>query len=195
MLAAWIRPGATLFIDYGQRPAAAERRAARVVAEELSLPFNELSIDLSAIGSGLLIEDGAPSAATSASPSPEWWPLRNQLLCTIAAAWALKASLSTVLVASVAGDGRRHVDGTAEFYEALDAVTSMQEGSVRIVAPAIDLEPDDLVLRSGVTESVLAWTHSCHRSNVPCADCPGCSKRDQVLTRLGMLGFGRTAMS
>jgi 7-cyano-7-deazaguanine synthase len=191
-LAAWIRPSATLFIDYGQRPAAAERRAAQAVAKELSLPFNELSIDLSVIGSGLLVEDDTSPAASQASPSPEWWPLRNQLLCTIAAAWALKSGLDTVLVASVAGDGKRHVDGTAEFYKALDTVTSMQEGAVRVLAPAVDLEPNELVNRAGVTESVLGWTHSCHRSNVPCAACPGCWKREQVLSRLGMLGFGST---
>lgn len=209
-LAAWVRPSTTLFIDYGQRPAEAERRAARAVAGELSLPFNELSIDLSVIGSGLLLEDDlnqaskstlAPSVAADVSPSPEWWPLRNQLLCTIAAAWALgapavnNARLSTVMVASVASDGTRHIDGTAKFYQALNAVTSMQEGSVRVLAPAVDLQPEELVNRAGVTESVLGWTHSCHRSNVPCAACPGCWKREQVLTRVGMLGFGPVGAS
>lgn len=209
-LATWARPSTTLFIDYGQRPAEAERRAARAVAEELLLPFNELKIDLSAIGSGLLLAENSaendPSAlttdaetsiATRISPSPEWWPLRNQLLCTIAAAWALRAPatskpcINTVMVASVASDRLRHIDGTPDFYQALDAVTSMQEGSMRILAPAINLEPDDLVKRSGVTESVLGWTHSCHRSNMPCAACPGCWKREQLLSRLGMLSYIR----
>lgn len=211
-LAAWVRPSATLFIDYGQRPAEAERRAARAVARELSLPFNELRLDLSAIGSGLLLEEdpadnrphvqsastsaAAPSPAAAISPSPEWWPLRNQLLCTIAAAWALGtpavngSRIDTVLVASVASDGLRHVDGTAEFYRALDAVTAMQEGAVRVLAPAVDLQPEELGTRSGATESVLGWTHSCHRSNVPCAACPGCWKREQVLARMRMLGYG-----
>lgn len=216
-LAAWVRPSATLFIDYGQRPAQAERRASRAIATALDLPFFEFEVDLSPVGSGLLHSESMNNASEPGSggeggtqsgydtdvltpsrlpsPSPEWWPLRNQLLGTLAAAWTLSGSapksppLRLVLLASVLSDGRRHVDGTASFYEALNAVTVMQEGAVRVAAPAIGMETDELVRRSGITEAVLGWSHSCHRSDSPCAACPGCWKREQVLARLGMLGY------
>jgi 7-cyano-7-deazaguanine synthase len=197
-LAAWVRPAAALFIDYGQRPAPSEGRAAAAVAAALSIPFDRLRVDLSSIGSGLLIEEhqGADdSTARDVSPSPEWWPLRNQLLCSIAAAWALSSRvpagrrIQTVLTATVAGDGSRHIDGTRAFYDALDRVTSMQEGNIRVRAPVSDLDAGDLVRRSGVTEEVLGWTHSCHRSATPCAACPGCWKREQVLDQVGLLGY------
>jgi 7-cyano-7-deazaguanine synthase len=207
-LAYWVRPAAALYIDYGQRPADSEQRAATAVAGALGIPIDFLRIDLSPLGAGLLLTEevgGSPTETSGAndlsrtaagvvSPSPEWWPLRNQLLCSLAAAWALsarvpsRASIRKVLTATVAGDGSRHVDGTSAFYEAMDAVTSMQEGNIRVLAPAAGLGAAELVRDSGVTEDVLGWTHSCHRSSIPCAACPGCWKRFDVLAEAGMLG-------
>jgi 7-cyano-7-deazaguanine synthase len=204
-LAHWVRPVAALYIDYGQRPADSEERAATAVANALEIPIDILRIDLSTLGAGLLLreeaDDGsageqASSAAETVSPSPEWWPLRNQLMCSLAAAWVLSARapsntpIGKVLTATVAGDGARHVDGTTAFYEAMDAVTAMQEGNIRVLAPAAGLSAAELVRASGVTESVLGWTHSCHRGVVPCAACPGCWKRSDVLVEVGMLGHG-----
>lgn len=202
-LAHWVRPEAALYIDYGQRPADSEERAATAVANALGIPIDIFHVDLSTLGAGLLLreeaDDGSAreqggSAADAVSPSPEWWPLRNQLLCSLAAAWALSARapsntpIRKVLTATVAGDGSRHVDGTKAFYEAMDAVTSMQEGNIRVLAPAAGLSAAELVRASGVTESVLGWTHSCHRGLVPCTACPGCWKRFDVLGEVGMLG-------
>lgn len=207
-LAHWVRPASALYIDYGQRPADSEERAATAVASALDIALDILRIDLSALGTGLLLREDAGSsggtgntegrevrsAADAVSPSPEWWPLRNQLLCSLAAAWALSPRapegipIRKVLTATVAGDGSRHVDGTSAFYKAMDAVTAMQEGHIRVLAPAAHLSAAELVRASGVTEDVLGWTHSCHRGVVPCAACPGCWKRSDVLIEAGMLG-------
>lgn len=218
-LAHWVRPAAALFIDYGQRPADSEERAATAVANALGIPIDILRIDLSTLGSGLLLaevpdeptaeataervtssegNERPRSTAEAVSPSPEWWPLRNQLLCSLAAAWALSPRAPTgtpirkVLTATVAGDGSRHVDGTTGFYDALDVVTAMQEGNIRVLAPVAGLSAAELVRASGVTEDVLGWTHSCHRGVVPCAACPGCWKRSDVLVEAGMLGHAST---
>lgn len=206
-LAHWVRPAAALYMNYGQRPADSEERAAAAVANALGIPIDILRIDLSALGAGLLLREEAAvgsareqaastpaSRADAVSPSPEWWPMRNQLMCSLAAAWALSprapsnTSIRKVLTATVAGDGSRHVDGTTAFYEAMDAVTAMQEGNIRVLAPAAGLSAAELVRASGVTENVLGWTHSCHRGVVPCAACPGCWKRSDVLVEVGMLG-------
>lgn len=210
-LAHWVLPAAALYIDYGQRPADSEERAATAVADTLGIPIDVLRIDLSTLGAGLLLREEAAdgsagdamgeqaastpvSTADAVSPSPEWWPLRNQLMCSLAAAWALSprapsnTPIRNVLTATVAGDGARHVDGTTAFYEAMDAVTAMQEGNIRVRAPVASLSAADLVRASGVTEDVLGWTHSCHRGVVPCAACPGCWKRSDVLVEAGMLG-------
>lgn len=181
-LAAWRRPNQTLVIDYGQISAPGEITAARRVASELSLPIAVLEANCSAVGSGLL----AGAAPDPAAPVDEWWPFRNQLLVTLAAAWSLPRGLCTVVVGSVAGDSR-HADGTASFYTQLDALTGAQEGAIRVLVPAIELTSAELVERSEIHDSVLAWTHSCHRGPVACGDCPGCNKRRDVLHDLGRL--------
>ena len=182
-LAAIRRPKLTLFIDYGQRPALGEGRAAAAVAGSLKLDHLAIEINMAPIGGGLLADETPLSNA----PSPEWWPYRNQLLCTIGAAVALRQNLPAVVIGSVRGDGDRHIDGTPEFYRRLDSVTSLQEGEVGVIAPALERSTEELVRESGLGMETLGWTLSCHRSATPCHACPGCNKREGVLVALGLV--------
>jgi 7-cyano-7-deazaguanine synthase len=182
-LAAWIKPDVALTIDYGQLPAEAEIRSSRNVCRELGVSSHEvLTIDCSPIGSGLL----AGTESESISPCPEWWPFRNQLLVTFAAAWGVEHGATEIYTGSLASDSR-HIDGTREFYERLDGLVSLQEGDMRVLTPAIEMSGATLIEQSGVTDAVLAWTHSCHRSNYACAACPGCAKRREILLATGKL--------
>lgn len=182
-LAAIERPALCLTVDYGQRPAQAELRAAHKICEQLGLQHEALRIDLGGLGGGLLKSDepwpGAPSA--------EWWPFRNQLLVTAAATLALARGMTRVVVGSVAEDGSRHADGTPDFYRRLDELLRMQEGAVTVATPGIAETTAALLRRSGLGEDVLGWTVSCHRAVNPCGACPGCWKRGQVLAEVGLL--------
>jgi 7-cyano-7-deazaguanine synthase len=185
-LATSLRPAQTLFVNYGQRPAEAEAAAAAAIASELGLAHAQIDVDLSSLGGGLLANDEPLLAA----PSPEWWPFRNQLLVSFAAAWAVRngsPGATEVITGTVAADGARHLDGTAIFYSALDTLLRAQEGDISAAAPAIRSTTVELVRSSGIEDAVLAWTHSCHRANIPCMDCPGCFKREQVLAELDRL--------
>lgn len=176
-LAAWIRPALTLFVDYGQKPRDAEARAARAVAAHLNLPFTAISLPLTDLGGGLMHDDTPLPGA----PSPEWWPFRNQFLATAGAAVAVQHQLEMVALASVRGDGDRHVDGSESFYERLNAVMMIQEGGVQLAAPAIHLSTLELLHTVNAERALIGWTVSCHRANQPCGDCPGCWKRELVL--------------
>lgn len=135
-VAAWLRPEACLYLDYGQRPARAEAVASARVAQSLQIPWHRLTADCSEAGSGLM----AAGPRLAVAPTPEWWPFRNQLLLTLGAAWAVRERVDEILVGAVAGDGARHRDGTAWFYEQVDVLVSGQEGGVRVRAPALDLD-------------------------------------------------------
>jgi 7-cyano-7-deazaguanine synthase len=182
-LAAWRRPQLTLTIDYGQTPAAGEIRAAAAIARVLGLAHNVLRVDCSQVGSGLLASAGPVAHA----PTAEWWPYRNQLLVTLAAGWAAPRDVRSITIGSVIDDGKRHTDGTAGFYEHLDALVAMQEGGVRVEAPAAEMTSEELITASGITDAILGWTHSCHTSNLSCGTCPGCVKHGEVLERLGRM--------
>lgn len=77
-LAALLRPRILLYVDYGQRPAEAERTAATNIAGALGLPLTTAALGIREFGSGLL--HGETSAGLPTAPSPEWWPYRNQFL-------------------------------------------------------------------------------------------------------------------
>lgn len=171
------RPDAAVFVNYGQRPAQSEAESARMVARHLGFPLHETTIDFSPLGTGLLV--GA--AKEPGAPTPEWFPYRNQLLVTVAAAVALRHGHSTVLLGLVAGDGDRHADGTSTFVAQIDRLVAAQEGGVRVEAPFLDTPTATIVEQSGLPEHVIRRTHSCHVGNLACGQCPGCHRRALVL--------------
>ncbi|WP_112313008.1 7-cyano-7-deazaguanine synthase [Pseudogemmobacter bohemicus] len=81
-VAFWQRPEVAITIDYGQKAAEAELLAAAEVAKELNMRHEIVRIDCRPIGSG----DMAGNDALAIAPVPEWWPFRNQILITFAAA-------------------------------------------------------------------------------------------------------------
>lgn len=181
-IAAWKRPDHCLGIDYGQKAAIAERRAATAISTHLGLSFTHIQVDASVVGGGLMARRPAMTGRT-----PEWWPYRNQLLITLAAAWTIAHGHHEVLAGTVAGDGDRHADGRQQFYDAMNTLLQMQEGGLTVSAPAIGLTTADLIVASAVDDATLGWTHSCHTGDIPCGACPGCTKRAEVLARAGRL--------
>jgi 7-cyano-7-deazaguanine synthase len=179
-LAFWKRPVLAITIDYGQASARGEIRAATQIATELGIGHEIILLDCSALGSG----DLAGKPAIAGSPGPEWWPYRNQFLVSVAAMKAIPLGITSVLVGSVKSDSF-HVDGRAEFYEQLDRLVAMQEGSLRIEAPGLEFTAAELIRHSRIPDSLIGWTHSCHKAEFACGSCRGCWKRQNVLDELG----------
>lgn len=178
-----LRPELAITVDYGQRSAQGEIRAASAVCESLAIEHVVLTADCSSIGTGPLSHN--PQIAVA--PVPEWWPFRNQLLVTLAAAYCVRRSVTDLLVGSVAPDGL-HADGRAEFYDLLSRVVSFQEGNIVVRAPAIDLTTVQLIREAAIPWELLALAHSCHVSDFACGSCGGCAKyidvRNEVCDKL-----------
>jgi 7-cyano-7-deazaguanine synthase len=179
-LAAWQRPAVAFTIDYGQLPAIGEIRAATQIAHALGLQHEVLRVDCHQLGSGQL----AGQLASNIAPVPEWWPYRNQLLLTLAAMRAIALGVDELLCGAVASDGA-HADGRPEFFAAIDALTALQEGNLRVRVPAIYMTAAELVRISGIDMSILAWAHSCHTAAFACGVCRGCTKHQEVMVELG----------
>ena len=178
-LAYWSRPEIAITLDYGQKAAVAEIAAATRVAKCLGMEHYILHIDCSSLGSGDLVGskpiDDAPVR-----------PYRNQMLVTLALMKAIQLDVCELMVGSVKTDAQ-HTDGTREFYERLSAVVEMQEGGIKVTAPAIEMTTVGLVKKAGVPENILMYAHSCHTGNVPCGHCHGCNKYMYVKEQLGIL--------
>ena len=181
-LAYWRRPDIALTIDYGQRPAKAELAVAAQVSAYLGVKHEVVRVDCAALGTGLL----ADAPALPGSPSPEWWPFRNQMLITLALMRLAGSQVDMLMLGTVASDSL-HADGTPKFYETINALVAAQEYRPRITAPAINLTTVELVERSQTPAELLLWSHSCQVDNIACGQCRGCLKRLAVLQDLGLL--------
>jgi 7-cyano-7-deazaguanine synthase len=179
-LAYWKRPHLALTINYGQKPALGEIRAATKICEELKIAHEIISVDCSSLGVGDLA--GKPSPQFS--PSSEWWPFRNQMLITFGAMRAISTNIQCIIFGTVKSDGF-HADGKKEFFEKLNLLLKMQEGAMEVLSPGIDMSTAELIKISGITPDLLAWSHSCHTSEFACGNCRGCFKHESVMLELG----------
>ena len=183
-LAYWQKPSSAFTVDYGQLAAEAEIQAASQVCHELSIRHEIIRVDCSMTGGGVLTAQ--PSAEVA--PTKEWWPFRNQLLITLASARMIALGMQNyeLVVGSVANDVT-YADGTPRFYANIDALVSSQEGGIHVRATAIEMTSVELVRASRIPMPLLAWSHSCHRTNMACGDCQGCWKHLDVFRGLGIL--------
>ncbi len=99
-LAVWCHPDIAITIDYGQRPAAGEKRAASAVAAALGIEHHIITSDLSALGSG----DLAGTPALAVAGISEWWPYRNQMLVTLAAMKSVSLGVSELMIGALKTD-------------------------------------------------------------------------------------------
>ncbi len=181
-LLVWKKPSLAITVDYGQIPARAEIEAARSACRQTGVPHAEIHANCSQVGSGCMAPDNATPSVDSVTP--EWWPFRNQLLVTLGASYAISHGVQMLLIGTVASD-RVHLDGTPAFVETMNDLLHLQEGSLKLKAPAMEMRTAELVLVSGASRSLLAWSHSCHCSNDACGKCRGCTKNSEVLRELG----------
>ena len=172
---AWnLRPGLLFFVDYGQAAAEGELRAARAIAREIGLELETVASDLSSLGSGIMA--GGPARP---GVPPEHWPLRNQLLVTLAAMRCASLGAERLILGTVAGD-EEHDDGTPEFRGSLGSLLALQGGPA-LHAPGAGVAAEALVERYAVPDRVLHWTFSCHTGPWACGACRGCQKHDRVM--------------
>jgi 7-cyano-7-deazaguanine synthase len=178
---AWgLRPDLAITIDYGQLPAAGEIRAATAVCQTLGLQHRVIRVDCRSLGSG----DMAGTNSLKVAPVSEWWPFRNQLILTLAAAAAIHEGMTCLAIGAVVTDAS-HADGRAEFFDAMNRLLQLQEGGLVLETPAAEDTTVSLCRSLCVPFEVLAWSHSCHVSGYACGLCRGCRKHRASMRELG----------
>lgn len=174
-LAHWLRPDVCVTIDYGQIAAKGEMAASVALCTAMELEHRHITVDLSSLGSGSMADRRpAPGAAAM-----EFWPYRNQMLVTLAAMMLMPEGVTEIMVGAVSTD--RHADGKAPFFRAMDRVLALQEGSVRVTAPACHLSTPSLLRKSAFPYALIGLTFSCHVHEFACGQCGGCLKHRECV--------------
>lgn len=176
-LAYWLKPDVCVTIDYGQHAAKGEIAASSALCSHIGLPHEVLSADLSALGSGTM---AAKDAATGAAAA-EFWPYRNQMLITLVAMSLMPRGIGEIMIGAVATD--KHADGRAPFLRAIDRTLSLQEGGLRVSAPARHLSTVKLLQSAGFPYDLIGLTFSCHVHEYACGGCGGCLKHLECVER------------
>jgi 7-cyano-7-deazaguanine synthase len=107
------------------------------------------------------------------------------MLITITAMAVLRDGVTELMIGTLRTDSG-HIDGTPEFVESTNRLLSMQEGGMRLTAPAIELTATDLIKTSKVPWPILGWAHSCHSSEYACGECGGCRKHYRTMEAMGV---------
>ncbi len=174
-LAHWLRPEVCVTIDYGQIAAKGEIAASSALCTAMRLEHRRIAVDLSSLGSGSM----ADRPAVSGAAATEFWPYRNQMLVTLAAMMLMPQGVTEIMVGAVSTD--RHADGKARFFRAMDRVLSVQEGGVRVTAPARHLSTPSLLRKSAFPYDLIGLTFSCHVHEFACGQCGGCLKHRECV--------------
>lgn len=153
------RTVSALFVDYGQPASRAERAASTAVAAHLGLVWREVGVV------GLVV----PASGEIAG--------RNDLLLATAAAAAPGCDVALGVHA-----GTGYADCSPAHRDAWQALLDRQHGgTVRLLAPLIDLGKPEvlaLALDSGVPYGL---THSCEAGDVACGRCRSCRDREVLV--------------
>ncbi|HDR0626818.1 TPA: 7-cyano-7-deazaguanine synthase [Pasteurella multocida] len=178
-LAWWKKPDLAFTINYGQLSAETEIEISEKICKELNIEHHIIVSDLSFLGSG----DLSGKTQNIHAPATDWWPYRNQMLITLAGMKAISLDVGELWIGCVKSDSQ-HVDGSIMFIDTINALMQMQEGGIKVKAPAIHLTTEELVICSGVPKSFLSWAHSCHKSNIACGNCRGCNKYLEIWNKI-----------
>jgi len=181
-LSYWKKPQIAFTIDYGQKAAKGEIRAASKVAKDLGMLHKIIVVDITQTGSGDLLD----KLPCQHAPKSDWWPFRNQLLLSIACSFILSKNIGVkeLLFGTIKND-IYHKDGSKGFFNLFNKLLQYQEGNLKITTPAINLTAIELIQISGVSFEKLSWAHSCHKSEYACGQCRGCYKYQRTMNEIG----------
>lgn len=155
------RPPELLFVDYGQRSRAAERRSSRLIATQWGCGLSEVAIG------GLTPGEGEISG-------------RNALLVHVALAHRPHAP--RLHLGLHAGTGYR--DCTPAFIELMQRSLDLHtDGAMSLSAPFIAMSKADVVALARLARVPFELTHSCETGDEPCGRCRSCWDREALDVR------------
>ena len=188
-----------LFVDYGQRAAVPEARAAGAVARFLGCELLRVELPLLAtetrtalVSRGVELPHPDPgrldeAASAAAGADAVWVPNRNGLLVNLAAAVAEARGMSCVIVGFNAEEGRSFPDNSARFLRHLNlCLEDSTRGRVTVVSPTLELTKERIWAAGRAHAAPLEATWSCYEGGEqPCGRCESCCRVERARRSAG----------
>lgn len=180
------RPVLALTIDYGQRSAAMEIKAARGACHDLGVPQQTVCVPFfrEFKGNPLIGAGRAPSAASLTRPRDVWVPFRNGVFIAIAAAYAEHLGARLIVTGFNREEAVDFPDNTRAFTTAINqALRHGMRRPARVVSYVQDLSKRQIVELGRAINAPMRHVYSCYRGGPRmCGRCASCLLLRKALT-------------
>ena len=185
--------------NYGQKAFAQELKASRKICEEMGWTHEVIDLPwLSDISnSSLNTDDNIPEVSendlddidkSSETASNVWVPARNTVFTSIALSYAESIGAEIIIVGWNNEEGLTFPDNSQEFLNEFNELIKVgSPDKIRIEAPAINLNKEELVELGVKVGAPMKLSYSCYKGeDEPCGVCESCVRRNRAFKKVGI---------
>lgn len=185
--------------NYGQKALKQEINASRKICEKMGWSHEVIDLPwLSEISDSSLNTDAdipEPSendlddfSKSSESASSVWVPARNTVFTSIALSYAESVGAEIIIVGWNGEEGETFPDNSKEYMEEFNRLISVgSPEKIRIEAPCIDLNKEEIVRLGVEIGAPIELSYSCYKGDdKPCGVCESCMRRKRAFKKIGI---------
>lgn len=185
--------------DYGQKSFERELKAAREICEKMNWSHEVIGLPwLSKIStSSLNTSEDIPEVSfddlddiekSSKTASSVWVPARNMVFTSIAVSYAESLGAEIIIVGWDAEEAATFPDNSKEFLNAFNELIDVgSPNKIRIEAPAIDLDKEEIVKLGVEAGAPMELSYSCYKGrDKHCGVCESCMRRKRAFKNSGI---------
>jgi len=174
-----------LFFDYGQKTKNQEEKCSNKCALSLGAEFIKINLDWLGKISNSLINKGKEfnelseiDLKNTKEESKNWYvPCRNIVFLSSALSLAESLGGADIFVGFKLDAEGGYPDTTPEFVKRMNKVAEVCENKIKILAPLIEKDKEDIVALGKELKVNFKDTHSCYVSDKHCGKCMACQLR------------------
>ena len=185
--------------NYGQKAFAQELKASKKICEEMGWTHEVIDLPwLSDISnSSLNTDEDIPEVSendlddldkSSQTASNVWVPARNTVFTSIALSYAESIGAEIIIVGWNNEEGLTFPDNSQEFLNEFNELIKVgSPDKIRIEAPAINLNKEELVELGVKVGAPMKLSYSCYKGeDEPCGVCESCVRRNRAFKKVGI---------
>ena len=185
--------------NYGQKAFTQELKASKKICEEMGWTHEVIDLPwLSDISnSSLNTDDNIPEVSendlddidkSSETASNVWVPARNTVFTSIALSYAESIGAEIIIVGWNNEEGLTFPDNSQEFLNEFNELIKVgSPDKIRIEAPAINLNKEELVELGVKVGAPMKLSYSCYKGeDEPCGVCESCVRRNRAFKKVGI---------
>ena len=185
--------------NYGQKAFVQELKASRKICEKMGWTHEVIDLPwLSDISnSSLNTDEDIPEVSendlddidkSSETASNVWVPARNTVFTSIALSYAESIGAEIIIVGWNNEEGLTFPDNSQEFLNEFNELIKVgSPDKIRIEAPAINLNKEELVELGVKVGAPMKLSYSCYKGeDEPCGVCESCVRRNRAFKKVGI---------